>query len=268
MSLTLIEQLPKEKTSVLGTAEVSLSDLVYKSLEYKNNVFNESCDADEKLVIVGCDNNNNNNNDNNNNAGATNQDGQHPTTDGATNGDNSTNQTKKPNEGNDKSNTGEEGEPTSDDSLTSSNPNDIASYLTITKTAPIIYLNPRLLPANNNKGDDELMKGPEFTVEVTISNFLIDPEIIEHSNFINLHLSEVYPVPEEWSLKEGSEKDLNSSKTIKKIKNKNKNQSINIKFFIKKIIIIIIIYIYIYIYIFFFFLKNNYLMIMIVINNK
>jgi len=204
LSLTLIEQLPKEKTSILGTTEISLSDLVYKSLEYKNNVFNESGDADEKIVIMGCDNNNDNNI---NNTGATNPDAPHPTTDVPINGDN---QIKKPNEGNDKSNTGEEGEPTSDDSLSNSNPNDIASYLTITKTAPIIYLNPRLLPSNT-KGDDELTKGPEFTVEVTISNFLIDPEIIEHSNFINLHLGEVYPVPEEWSLKEGSEKDLNSN---------------------------------------------------------
>jgi len=94
---------------------------------------------------------------------------------------------------------------------------DISSYLTITKTASINYINPRLLPAT--KGDEDLAKLPEFTVEVTISNFLIDPEIVEHGNFINLHLNELYPVPEEWSLKEGTEKDLNSSNYINKLIN-------------------------------------------------
>lgn len=58
MSLTLFEQLPKEKTSILGTAEISLSDLVYKSADYRNDVFNECGDVDEKLVIMGCPENN------------------------------------------------------------------------------------------------------------------------------------------------------------------------------------------------------------------
>jgi len=174
----------------LGTAEVSLSDLVYKSLEYKNDVFNECGEADEKLVIVGCQDNNNSSN--------TNPDAQN-TTD---------NTIKKPNDGNEKVNAVDEIDLNDTPSLIKSH--DISSYLTITKTVPINYLNPRLIPANT-KGDDELTKLPEFTVEVTISNFLIDPEVIEHGNFINLHINELYPVPEEWSLKEGTEKDLNSS---------------------------------------------------------
>lgn len=202
MSLTLFEQLPKEKTSVLGTAEVSLADLVYKSIEYKNNSFNE-CDADEKLIIVGCPENNTTtegqgNTDNNNN----------------NSNQNANNAVKKPIDGNEKLNNADEVDPLNNDSTVTTNPNDMTSYLTITKTAPINYLNPRLLPTtnNNNKGDDDSMKGPEFTIEVTISNFLIDPEIIEHGNFINLQINELYPVPDEWSLKEGTEKDLNSSK--------------------------------------------------------
>ncbi len=181
MSLTLFEQLPKEKTSILGTAEVSLSDLVYKSVDYRNDIFNECGDVDEKLVIVGCPENN------------ANQEGQ-----------TSVDSAIKKSE--DKLNIIDE----IDLNDTPANkPRDISSYLTITKTAQINYVNPRLLPAT--KGDDDLAKLPEFTVEVTISNFLIDPEFIEHGNFINLHLNELYPVPDEWSLKEGTEKDLNSS---------------------------------------------------------
>jgi len=181
LSLTLFEQLPKEKTSILGTAEISLSDLVYKSAEYKNDVFNECGDADEKLVIVGCPENNE--------------------------GQASMDSTAAVKKSEDKLNIIDEID--LNDSPTTNKPRDISSYLTITKTAPINYLNPRLLPAT--KGDDDLAKLPEFTVEVTISNFLIDPEFVEHGNFINLHLNEIYPVPDEWSLKEGTEKDLNSN---------------------------------------------------------
>jgi len=172
----LFEQLPKEKTSILGTAELSLADLVYKSLEYKNDTFNEGGETDEKLMIVGCPDNNN-----------VNQEGQGSQDLAASIDEIELNNT-----------------------LTINKPRDISSYLTITKTAQINYLNPRLLPAA--KADDDLAKLPEFTVEATISNFLIDPEIIEHGNFINLHLNDIYPVPDEWSLKEGTEKDLNSSK--------------------------------------------------------
>jgi len=221
LNLTLFEQLPKEKNSILGTAEMSLSDLVYKSLDYKNDVFNESGDSEEKLVIVGCQ-------DTNGNA-----DTQVPTNNTNTTTDNA----KKPNEDTEKINIINEIDMNDTPLLMKRKTNDISSYLTITKTIPINYLNPRLLPTP--KGDEDPQKMlPEFTVEVTISNFLIDPEVIEHGNFINLHLNEIYPVPEEWSLKEGTEKDLNSSKNIKKI------------FFILFIIYLSInfnIYIYIYI---------------------
>jgi len=176
LSLTLFEQLPKEKTSILGTAEISLSDLVYKSAEYKNDVFNECGDADEKLVIVGCPENNE--------------------------GQASMDSTAAVKKSEDKLNIIDEID--LNDSPTTNKPRDISSYLTITKTAPINYLNPRLLPAT--KGDDDLAKLPEFTVEVTISNFLIDPEFVEHGNFINLHLNEIYPVPDEWSLNKALKK--------------------------------------------------------------
>ena len=73
-----------------------------------------------------------------------------------------------------------------------------------------MYLNPKLLPPPSKEGDPS--NAPEITIEASISNPLIAPEIVEAGNFISFKLLDMYPVPEDWTLKEGTEKDLNSSK--------------------------------------------------------
>ncbi|KAJ3056144.1 Cilia- and flagella-associated protein 70 [Rhizophlyctis rosea] len=82
--------------------------------------------------------------------------------------------------------------------------------LSFRQTVPITYLNPRLLAPGKNEVEDP-NKIPEFEVEVSISEPLIPPEVVEQGNFITLKVEDVVPVPDEWSLKEGMEKDLNSS---------------------------------------------------------
>lgn len=66
---------------------------------------------------------------------------------------------------------------------------------------PINYTNPKML------GQDR----PEFELAFELSQMLVKPADMESGNFINLKFDEMYPVPDEWTLKEGNEKDLNSS---------------------------------------------------------
>ncbi|KAJ1542222.1 hypothetical protein HK405_010123 [Cladochytrium tenue] len=76
------------------------------------------------------------------------------------------------------------------------------------ENAVFSYLNPRLLPPPSKDGEQLL---PELAVEVSISNPLIRPEAIEAGNFITFSPEDFLPVPDEWTTKEGTEKDLNSS---------------------------------------------------------
>ncbi|KAJ3045423.1 Cilia- and flagella-associated protein 70 [Rhizophlyctis rosea] len=92
----------------------------------------------------------------------------------------------------------------------SESPHSTAPPLSFRQTVPITYHNPRLLAPGKGEVEDP-NKVPEFDVEVCISEPLIAPEVVEQGNFITLKVEDVVPVPDEWSLKEGMEKDLNSN---------------------------------------------------------
>lgn len=47
---------------------------------------------------------------------------------------------------------------------------------------------------------------------MSISKLLIEPEVVEAGTFLTFKVEDALPVPEEWTLKEGTEKDMNSSK--------------------------------------------------------
>ncbi|KAJ3075167.1 Cilia- and flagella-associated protein 70 [Podochytrium sp. JEL0797] len=81
--------------------------------------------------------------------------------------------------------------------------------LNVRESVSFTYLNPKLLPPPPKEGDPN--NQPEITVEVSLSGPLIAPEVVEQGNFLYVKLEDVYPVPDEWTLKEGNEKDLNSN---------------------------------------------------------
>jgi hypothetical protein len=114
----------------------------------------------------------------------------------------------------------------------------------IKASLPIQYSNPKLLPiaptqvpsgnppsaqnpqntvaiptnsapgGGQSKGDPEEAPRtiPELEVEIVLSKPLIPQEVMELGNFIIFKPEDMLPLPEEWSLKEGNEKDINSSK--------------------------------------------------------
>jgi hypothetical protein len=89
-----------------------------------------------------------------------------------------------------------------------------APQLSFKEILPIIYLNPKMLaPPGKNENVEDFIK-PEFHIMASISKPLVPPEIMEHSNFITFKIEDLLPVPEEWTLKEGNENNLNSSKLI------------------------------------------------------
>ncbi|KAI8929249.1 hypothetical protein BC831DRAFT_6458 [Entophlyctis helioformis] len=125
ISLTLIESLPKEKTAILGTAELSL----YKAfLKYFTR------------------------------------------------------------------------EPESDTPIP-------PSPLVFRETVPVVYANPKLL----SPAPESQKTTPECTIEVSLSRPLLRPEDILNGNFVTLRVDDVWPVPDEWTTKEGNEKDINSN---------------------------------------------------------
>ncbi|KAI9363935.1 hypothetical protein DFJ73DRAFT_810162 [Zopfochytrium polystomum] len=80
--------------------------------------------------------------------------------------------------------------------------------LSLKETATISYLNPRLLPPPSKDGEPN---SPEFNIIASISNPLIAAEVVENGSFITIGVDDMFPVPDEWTLKEGTEKDLNSN---------------------------------------------------------
>ncbi|KAJ3022692.1 Cilia- and flagella-associated protein 70 [Thoreauomyces humboldtii] len=82
------------------------------------------------------------------------------------------------------------------------------SPLSFRSTAAIAYGNTRLL---GKDADDPARIGPDFDVEVSISRPLIQSDLVEAGTFLTFQVGDVSPVPEEWSCKEGNEKDLNSN---------------------------------------------------------
>lgn len=85
--------------------------------------------------------------------------------------------------------------------------------LTIREVLPIVYANTKLLgPDTTTKvvGSVEV-KIPEIILEISISRPLIEATALQHGVFVNLNIEDLHPLPEEWSIKEGNDKDLNSS---------------------------------------------------------
>ncbi|KAJ3416941.1 Cilia- and flagella-associated protein 70 [Chytridiales sp. JEL 0842] len=81
---------------------------------------------------------------------------------------------------------------------------------------PISYVNPKLLPSSKAAATVDASGGegsnlPELNVDVSISNLLIPMDVIEAGNFVTIKLDDAFPVPDEWTLKEGTEKDLSSN---------------------------------------------------------
>lgn len=74
--------------------------------------------------------------------------------------------------------------------------------LLITQNLPVTFLNQK------SPMDVKLC---EISVEISLSRALIDPVSLQNGVFAKIIVEDMYPVPEEWSLKEGNEKDLNSS---------------------------------------------------------
>lgn len=52
---------------------------------------------------------------------------------------------------------------------------------------------------------------PSVLVEIALSRPLLTPAQLTNSVFLTIVLDDVRPVPEEWTLREGNEKDPNSS---------------------------------------------------------
>ena len=71
--------------------------------------------------------------------------------------------------------------------------------LSIRETLPVVYANTKLLGTGTET--------PEIDIQISISR----PFDLESGVFASLRVEDVFPVPDEWTLKDGTEKDLNSS---------------------------------------------------------
>jgi hypothetical protein len=84
---------------------------------------------------------------------------------------------------------------------------------------PVAYTNTKLLSSTAapagitsaaiSEGGES--NAPEIQVSFTISGPLITAADTENGNFMTIRVESAFPVPDEWTLKDGSEKDLNSS---------------------------------------------------------
>jgi hypothetical protein len=75
--------------------------------------------------------------------------------------------------------------------------------LTFQQILPISYVNPKLLAPNQEP--------PTVTIQITLSRPLIPVSILKAGIFATISVDDLYPLPEDWSLREGNEKDLTSS---------------------------------------------------------
>ncbi|KAJ1551557.1 Cilia- and flagella-associated protein 70, partial [Nowakowskiella sp. JEL0078] len=88
------------------------------------------------------------------------------------------------------------------------------------KSIQITYQNLKHLGPSNPTGknanavateDDLSAKLPEFEVEVSLSRPLFLQDALEAGNFITFKFDDMFPLPDEWSLKEGTDKDITSN---------------------------------------------------------
>ncbi|KAJ3276552.1 Cilia- and flagella-associated protein 70 [Terramyces sp. JEL0728] len=69
----------------------------------------------------------------------------------------------------------------------------------------------KVLPVSASKTSGNPQESPAISIEVTLSKPLISTQVLQNGIFATLKPEEVYPVPEDWSLREGNEKDPNSN---------------------------------------------------------
>ena len=75
--------------------------------------------------------------------------------------------------------------------------------LSISRKITINYINPKNLTSNQ--------ESPSITVEISLSRPLLSSSLLSNSVFMSIITEDIRPIPEEWSLRDGSEKDVNSS---------------------------------------------------------
>jgi hypothetical protein len=75
--------------------------------------------------------------------------------------------------------------------------------LSFQQVLPIAYSNPKMLTQNQ--------EAPCISIQVSLNRPIIPVSKLRGGIFASLNLDDLYPVPEDWSLREGNEKDINSS---------------------------------------------------------
>lgn len=74
--------------------------------------------------------------------------------------------------------------------------------LSFSQTVPLVYQNQKLIDPKTP---------PEISVEVSLSAPLIAPQLLQQGLFASFKVEDVLPVPEDWSVREGNEKDACSN---------------------------------------------------------
>ena len=82
----------------------------------------------------------------------------------------------------------------------------VSSYgkeIELKRSVNISYVNPKML------GSESLV--PALDIEVKLSAPLLPAEAMEAGNLMTITVEDMSPVPDEWTLKDGVDKDLTSS---------------------------------------------------------
>lgn len=152
--VTLYESLPKEKTLVLGTTEISVASLVRAGISVTPTLSSSSSAQHDAASARGM-----------NTATVHNA-----------------------------------------EAATATAPVGPAPSITSTTTHPITYINTKLLPATLTSSTQ-----PELTLTTSLSVPLLMDKEIGEGNFVGLRVADLIGLPEEWTVKEGTEKDLGSN---------------------------------------------------------
>ena len=88
--------------------------------------------------------------------------------------------------------------------LSSSNNNMDSLPLSVNLNLPIAYVNSKMLNADSQP--------PQIEIQCSLTEPLLDANNMTQGNFAHVQINDILNLPEEWTLKEPSEKDLTSSK--------------------------------------------------------
>jgi len=77
-----------------------------------------------------------------------------------------------------------------------------SANLSMNEVIPLVYTNTKILQPGS--------ESPEIRLQISLSRPILS-ENGESGSIVSFSVYDIYPVPEEWSLKEGNEKDLNSN---------------------------------------------------------